>query len=352
MEQICMIIALLSIVLLGILCPILGRYGEKETIRQKVKKININSNYILKFDKLYDELCAEDFSELKRLSNKVKFCLYSIIYLFIICMLFFIIAIFVDAFSSLIVMIGSFFAMYILCIPKLYRLEKLTEQYAYEYKKNILVKFINLIDDTLIFKDISENQKSVQELYEEVNFFNEVYSFFKADDYICGEINNRLFRLADVVIYNNTKNGRNRGRIFVFKGLFGVLNLKNNIPAEIQIQKKKNNLIDNIRLKNFDYKKFENDVYIYSNDNTLMDKVASAGIIQLVNDYFESFGIEVEIILKNSKSYMRFSGKDMFEPLIYGDVLDKEALYFYYCSLILIMNLIGKVEQAVDNMHL
>ena len=189
-------------------------------------------------------------------------------------------------------------------------------------------------------------------MYKEVTFSTEDYDYLKADDYIVGEIENSLFRLADIYTYRIVRTNNTPKERPVFKGLFAVMNLENNVSTEVQVRKIKKSFSNNLYLKDYEYHIFENDVDIYSNDNFLIDKLVSSGIIQILNEHYERFGVQFEIILKDSKIYMRFYTGPMFEPPVFGDVLNKEVLYFYYCSLILIEDFNKELKKIVDRISL
>ena len=96
----------------------------------------------------------------------------------------------------------------------------------------------------------------------------------------------------------------------------------------------------------------EEEICIYSDNDILANKLALSGITQIMKDFYEKFGIEVEIILRDSSLYVWLLTDQMFEPSANGKILEKELLYFYYCSLILIIDLTKELNKVIDKIGL
>ena len=353
-DVICNIIIVVGIILLIVFLPIAMKMDEKDKIKRKYKKLNMDSDFVYaeEFEKVYEELSGSKFRELEEINIKVKKCNNTLAYTFLTMFAFIILStVFCTEVLATIVMIYvAVFGALILGTFLTRKLEKLKKEYSLEYKRCIITKIVKLVNETFVFKDISENQEFIQKTYEALSFSEEAYDVFQADDYIFGDIDGRFCRIADISLYIIT--GDFGEKSLLSSCLFSIINLKNNVSSEVEIKKMKTTLMQDVYAKIYDLEEITKEICIYSDDNILANKLALSGITQILQDYFERFGIEVEIILKDSNLYMKFLTDMMFEPRVIGEALNKEWIYFYYCTLNVIIELTQKINQTIDKIGL
>ena len=332
MDVICNIIIVVGIILLIVLLPIAVKRDKKDSLRRKYKKINLDLDfeYTTEFESAYEKLLKKEFRQLEDINIKIKKCNSTLATIFLTMFIFAILITLskTDVITTILVFYGTIYGALIFAVWWVRKLEKLKKEYALEYKRCVITEIIKAVDETFVLKNISENYENIKNLYEELNFSEQSYDEFQADDYIFGE------------------------KSLVASGIFGNVNLKNSVPAEVEIKKIKTTLIQDIYSKIYDHEDMEEEICIYSDNDILANKLALSGITQIMKDFYEKFGIEVEIILRDSSLYVWLLTDQMFEPSANGKILEKELLYFYYCSLILIIDLTKELNKVIDKIGL
>lgn len=105
-----------------------------------------------------------------------------------------------------------------------------------------------------------------------------------------------------------------------FEGVFVILDLKRNFN-NIDIRKKQINK--------------------FSNGNQKLENE----IMQYISEYKEKYKIEFDIILKD-KVYIKFYIKNMFEPTLFGNILDRKMIRKYVVTINFIEGLAEIIEKS------
>ncbi len=180
--------------------------------------------------------------------------------------------------------------------------------------------------------------------------FNEYYS----EDRIYGILDSgEDFQIAEVATYevSNYKNANGEykeEKTLLFRGMYGVINLKNSVSTQIKV-------ISNFDLRKFDKNRVEVDSSEFEKfyDLITKDKIKAMRIFtaDLIEKYIDivrdnKYGFELKI--EDNKIYFRYKCNNIFEPPILKTGLDKNLVKKYYK---LIYYLIEIVKSTIENIN-
>jgi len=218
-------------------------------------------------------------------------------------------------------------------------ISKDTTQYANTYKNIIIPNFINILNPSLIYKP-NPNTDIILNLYNQASFDN--YSFNRSyiDDYIEG-----FYTTNNYITICNIQTKFNRHPMF--NGIFSCSNLNKYITSDIQFST--HNLQSNSTLNKINNKNFKKYFNIYSEDTTIVDKILTSELTNILIAFYNKYYINFDIVIRNDKLYIRFLSCSIFEPKIFRSSLHKKSLYKYYCILEFVYEMNKKLNEILDN---
>lgn len=96
---------------------------------------------------------------------------------------------------------------------------------------------------------------------------------------------------------------------------------------------------------------FEKYFDIYSQNKVIAMQLLTSDIMNCLLDFHNKYEINYEIAFRNNIIYMRFFTGAMFEPKIFGNSMDKELLFTYFCILKFIVDVTKKVNETVKKLE-
>lgn len=298
-----------------------------------------------KFEKVYQELYNNNMSGLeeKRKNVITSFIFVGIAFFIAICGI---------VFRKFLLILGG-----ILVAVLMLTNNKKEKNYVLTYKKDIINKFIKLIDNKLEYKTEDIDLRTIRADYKSANFNNESFDIFKADDYIYGLLNNEVYtEMSDLHIMRKEEyyeDGKRKEMIInVFQGIYTKTQCNKDIGTYIKISKNQFKLFRKKDRVEMDSQEFEKYFDIYSENKILTMQLLTSDIMAILVDFYNKYKIEYEIVIKNNKIHMRFFTGAMFEPKIFGNSMDKELLLKYYCILKFIVDVTKQVNKALQEVEI
>ena len=99
-----------------------------------------------------------------------------------------------------------------------------------------------------------------------------------------------------------------------------------------------------------DSKEFEKYFDVYSDSNILAMEILTHDIMEELVQFYNTYRIEFEIVIKNNNIYIRFNTGVMFEPNILKKSNDMNTLWIYYNVLKFITNVTIKINKLLKDL--
>ncbi len=137
--------------------------------------------------------------------------------------------------------------------------------------------------------------------------------------------------------------------IELFEGIFGVIEHKNYFESHIRIHTSNREFNQSKKKVNMDSVEFEEYFNVLCDDKIMATRIVTADIMEMLVKFYKEYYLDFEIIIYKNKIYMRFFTGPMFEPKIFGNVLDKNYLCAYYAFVKLITDLFKEIDKAMKD---
>ena len=316
-----------------------------------------------RFSKIRKTIASEDFKKLyenieKEYGQEIEKNRKKTIKTIIICLLLFAIEFSLLMFLSYIFKINLRYLFrklkYIFIMPILYffyKYKEYNDEYKRSFKRKIIKNFIQYINPNL--KYIQNGGKSLHNYYIDANFEDEKdenFNTFETDDYIEGYSKEGIFiQISNISLQK--KDARNIFLKMIYEGIFSVTKLNKYISDEVKIKKnsiilKKNNRIE------LDSEDFEKYFDVYSKSNILTNQILTQNVMEKLVQFYNTYKIDFEIIIKNNNIYIRFNTGAMFEPNILRKSNDINTLWVYYNVLKFVISITNDFNKLIENVEL
>lgn len=314
----------------------------KPHIKHKFKKIK-KANMSERFKEIYKYIEKEYGSELERnrrkLIKSIIFCIVLVILTFIMFI------VLVDRLN-----ISTKFGLELLgavCISIImygvYKYSKSNKLYKDNYKEYVIKNLFKYINHNFYYD--ASGGKNLLNAYIEADY-GEKFNNFLADDYLKldaeGEPNIKMANIALEDINNKDK--------FLYEGIFAVTQLKNNVNGEVRI-KKNNHFSNNINKVEMDSEEFEKYFDVYSNLNILAMEILTHDIMEELVQFYNTYKIKFEIVIKNYNIYIRFDTGAVFEHNILRKSNEINTLWIYYNIFNFITSFTIKINKLIRNIE-
>lgn len=302
------------------------------------------------FKKLYEKLYKENIANLETLRKRVR--IRQIIFYIVLGILLVQYVLSDTSFTFFskkidLILEALFIPTFILMIIIGMNLDKHKKKYKNDYKNEIIINFIKLINPNLTYEP-GHAVDRIELLYKNVGFENRKFNRIYSDDYISGEVVADVnLKMVDLHLQNVTGSGKNRNVEEIFQGLFAITNCNRNISTPIKITKDKFKLKESEELVKLDSSEFESYFDVYSKDKILALQILTADTMAYLIDFYEKYMLDFDIMIKDNNIYMRFHTGAMFEPKIFGNSMEKELLFMYYCVLEFTVELTRRINKTV-----
>lgn len=225
-------------------------------------------------------------------------------------------------------------------------------KYKKKYKEEIISKYIKFVSEKLNYTmEKTDSSNDINE-YILANFDYKKFDKYKVDDYIEGFIDEKTFvKMCDMCIGKLRRSRYGNYEDVLFEGMFVKIQGNKDIGAYIEITKNKFKIkAENDRVE-MGSQEFDKYFDVYSENKILAMKLLTADIMQVLTDFYNKYMIDFDMVFNGSDIYLRFSTGKMFEPKIFGNLMNKKLLFNYYCIMKFIVEIaqkVNKVTQEID----
>lgn len=226
--------------------------------------------------------------------------------------------------------------------------EKIRKKYTITYKKEVITKFLKLINNKLEYTYLENDEKNGKFLqrYKDAKLDENVYYDFNSDDYIEGFLTDDIFiEMAD---FNVTTTPKDKA-VPIFEGVFAYIKCDITTNRIIKICRNEEKFFEGLRKIQMDNYLFENYFNVYTDDNIFAMRFLTHNIMEMLINFYEKYNIHFEIVLKNNELYIRFYSGKMFEPSIYRSSMDKQLLFSYYSIFKFIIDVTREINSIVKD---
>lgn len=339
------------LILVILLLPKLISKIQKANYKDYISLENIPSE----FDNIYENLYNNHINNLELMRKQVRWrtVVEYIVYFFILIGYIFtesddiLISREFDTIMDLLTIIACFTNVIFTFMNRKYK-----RIYKETYKKEIISSFIKLLNNQLEYKPLDVNLFEVQEDYKKANFDNKPFNRFYPDDYVEGFVDDETFiKLCDIHLQHITGSGKNRHTEEIFQGIFAHTKCGKDIGTYIKVSKNKMKILEQDNRVEMDSKEFEKYFDIYSENKIVAMQLLTSDIMESLVDFHNQYHLDYEIVFRNNTIYMRFFTGPMFEPKIFGNSMDKQLLYIYFCILKFIVEISKKVNHTLQELE-
>ena len=230
----------------------------------------------------------------------------------------------------------------------IYKYKKYNEIYVNNFKNKVIKEFVEHINNKL--KYYRNGGKHLYNFYLEAKFENNVkFNSFLTDDYIEGyNEDGTSIQMSNISLENVNSKGETLN--VVYDGIFSVSQINNYLTKEIRIKKneyiiKKQNKVE------MDSKEFEKYFDVYSESNILAMEILTHDVMQELTEFYDTYKIKFETVIKNNNIYIKFDTGVMFEPNILKKSNDINSLWIYYNVLNFVTNLTIKINKLLKDLE-
>ncbi len=230
-----------------------------------------------------------------------------------------------------------------------YKYKKYNTAYLQVFKSKIIHNFVNYINPNLYYHQYGG--KHLLHYYLDAKFKGHPFSRFVTDDYIEGYLDNSTnIEMCNISLENVNENGELLN--LVYEGIFSVTQLDIYLSDEIRIEKNKYSLKLDCNKVEMDNNEFEKYFDVYSHSNILAMQVLTHDVMEELVQFYNTYKIKFEIIMKNHNIYIRFDTGVMFEPNILKSSNDQNTLWIYYNILQFVTNVTIKINTLLKNLEI
>lgn len=328
--------------------------------KKNFKHVSINhtKNTYIKFDTIYQTLLNETIN---KFNYQLKLLKANIIFQYLIFLVSLVLGIqglfyykFSDKIFLAIIIFFSSATLFILYLIFLVKNDKSKKSFSIYYKNNVISNFFELLNSNLTYHKInSYSYNNIEEglynAYKYADFDNKSFNNITITDCIDGILNNNTkFKMCDL----KAEKIIDRNSFVKFEGLFVCIDTPKNINSYIKIKNNKSNPLKNSNLVQLDNDSFEKYFDVYSDNKILAMRILTLDTIEYLLDFYNSYNLKFEIILKNYAIYIRFFTNSVFELDIFGDSTNKSLLYSYYILFEFINKLSQKITATLQDIDL
>ena len=227
--------------------------------------------------------------------------------------------------------------MGVLAYKKLF--EKRLEDIRGKFKRSVIVKIVEFVDPQLSYH---EDKLISQHEYDDSKIFPINAHRFRGEDYVVGSDGNISYKFSELHSRYIMKDHRGR-KLFmtIFHGLFFIADMHREFKGETIILPdtahklfgpfgdfvQKHNIFRDKVIK-VDNAEFDKEFVVYSNNVEESTSLLTTPLMDRITEFKKKSGHDVHISFIGSKVNVAISlTQDLFEPPIFGSMLDFEAIY-------------------------
>ena len=250
--------------------------------------------------------------------------------------------------------------IFVMIIWAYFKIFPLWKNYKFEFKDKVIRKVINFIDDSLCY---NPTEKLSLDKFQKSGIFTTGVDRYRGDDYVYGKIGSTQVEFSEVHAEYQTKTVDSKGRTkthwhTIFKGLFFSVDFNKHFNAKTYVLtdtaeklfgflgkklQSMNLSRDNlINLENID---FEKQFVVYSADQIEARYILSPSLMERILDFKNQTQKNIQMSFVERKLFVVIPyRKDLFEPKLFGNIVDFNHLQEYYNDLVLILDLVDTLN--------
>lgn len=310
-------------------------------------------NTPIEFENMYNSLYKNNISNLETKRKKIKriILLQNTALFFIILGFYAVDNIIISPIITFSLLIIGIINLPVALFLFLHNLE-LQKIYKRDYKYNIIDSFIQLLNSKLTYSPSAAGSDFMLQDYRRAIFDKQDFNSSYIDDYIEGYLDDSTFvKMCDIRVQYITGDGRSKNVKDLFQGMFAFTNSNLDIKTYVKISRNKIITSDRtfIELDNSEFEKYFD---VYSPNKILAMQILTSDVMECLIDFHNKYHLDFEITIKDKFIYLRFFTGGMFEPRIYGNSMDKQLLFTYFCIVKFILEVTQKINTTLKDLEI
>ena len=236
------------------------------------------------------------------------------------------------------------------------KINPLWKKYHKEFKENVIREIIKFISDSLTYEPLA---KISQREFEECEIFKTNIDRYRGDDYVEGTLESTHIKFSEIHAEYKTQTVNSKGRTqthwhTIFKGLLFSADFNKNFNVKTfvlkdtaekmfgflgtKLQKLNKSRGELVKLEN---PEFESEFAVYSCDQIESRYLLSPALMDRILNFKNQANKNIQLSFVNSRLYVSVPySRSLFEPKLFGDIVNFEHINEYYNDLNLVLDLI------------
>ena len=237
-----------------------------------------------------------------------------------------------------------------------FKINPLWKDYYKQFKEQVIREIIRFIDDGLSY---SPSDRMSQKEFVKCGIYQTGIDRYSGDDYVKGKIESTDIEFSEIHAEYKTTTYDSKGRRqthwhTIFKGLLfsadfnKVFNVKTYVLTDTaekmfgflgtKLQKMNKGRGELVKLENPD---FESEFVVYSGDQIESRYILSPSLMERILSFKKQTKKGIQLSFVDSRLYVTVPySKDLFEPKLFGDIVNFEHIKDYHNDLSLVLDLI------------
>ncbi|MAQ44171.1 MAG: Galanin [Candidatus Marinimicrobia bacterium] len=237
-----------------------------------------------------------------------------------------------------------------------FKINPLWKEYYKQFKEQVIREIIRFINNDLSYHP---SDKMSQSKFTKCGIYRTGIDRYRGDDYVEGKIDSTHIEFSEIHAEYKTTTVDSKGRTqthwyTIFKGLLFSADFNKNFNTTTyvltdsaekmfgflgtKLQKMNKGRGELIKLEN---PEFESEFVVYSEDQIESRYILSPSLMEKILSFKKQTGKNIQLSFVDSRLFVTVPyGKDLFEPKLFGDIVNFTHIQEYYADLSLVIDLI------------
>mgnify|MGYP001224565202 CR=1 FL=1 len=240
------------------------------------------------------------------------------------------------------------------------KINPLWKEYYKQFKEQVIREIIRFINKDLSY---TPSDKMSQSKFVKCGIFRTGIDRYSGDDYVEGKINSTHIEFSEIHAEYKTTTVDSKGRTqthwhTIFKGLLFSADFNKNFNTTTyvltdsaekmfgflgtKLQKMNKGRGDLVKLENLD---FESEFVVYSGDQIESRYILSPSLMERILSFKKQTKKGIQLSFVDSRLYVTVPySKDLFEPKLFGDIVNFNNIQEYHNDLSLVVDLVDTLN--------